>query len=563
MADSRHIIARQTLEISVNGVQTSEVHAKAGYVFTSRVLAEIDSVFTAYASHDEHIVIDRLVLDAGRFSADRFEEEFSVRVRKALEEAFMSRHPASSVNAASDFCERPPLPALSPERSFEFEAIRHFKSFNEGEGVRRLSSGQSALEAVMHFFGTGFMPWRVDIIGLEKLLDAAFAEHGAKEALMRVFSEERAARRAAMQLSGGYFLKLVECVNPGSRDEAAMLMRLLLEALKAAVPESANDVEISARVRGLVLSAIVKGAKAAVAAFFCAQTVRMIIARIQAEPRARRAIIKALAPLVKKGGSTFSPLSALLPEVDVFFKNILKNGGDSVFTLLQGNKEEGLNGPLGNKTRNEERADQISALKSGAAFESGVDLERVNLVPSKGTAADIDGDDDGVPAEGLRVFNAGLVLLWPFFERFFTVAGLVKDKEFTSAGAKERAVHLLNFIATASECPAEHMLTLNKALCGISLKEPVLREVYLSENEKGECEKLIFAVISHWGALKGTSVAGFRSSFLERRGVFEHDNGNWLLKAERRAYDMLLDRLPWGISNVKLPWMEKVLCVQW
>jgi hypothetical protein len=35
------------------------------------------------------------------------------------------------------------------------------------------------------------------------------------------------------------------------------------------------------------------------------------------------------------------------------------------------------------------------------------------------------------------------------------------------------------------------------------------------------------------------------------------------LKVQPRAFDMLLDRLPWGFSIIKLPWMQGVLHVEW
>ena len=40
-------------------------------------------------------------------------------------------------------------------------------------------------------------------------------------------------------------------------------------------------------------------------------------------------------------------------------------------------------------------------------------------------------------------------------------------------------------------------------------------------------------------------------------------DGAWLLRVERAEYDGLLDRLPWAVSWVKLPWTEVPLAVQW
>ncbi len=39
--------------------------------------------------------------------------------------------------------------------------------------------------------------------------------------------------------------------------------------------------------------------------------------------------------------------------------------------------------------------------------------------------------------------------------------------------------------------------------------------------------------------------------------------GTWLLRVERVSYDVVLDRFPWGLGWVKLPWMEAPLYVEW
>ncbi|MEO1401775.1 MAG: contractile injection system tape measure protein [Cyanobacteria bacterium J06635_1] len=41
------------------------------------------------------------------------------------------------------------------------------------------------------------------------------------------------------------------------------------------------------------------------------------------------------------------------------------------------------------------------------------------------------------------------------------------------------------------------------------------------------------------------------------------NNDHWLLQIERETYDILLDQLPWSIRVVKLPWMPKLLYVEW
>jgi hypothetical protein len=74
---------------------------------------------------------------------------------------------------------------------------------------------------------------------------------------------------------------------------------------------------------------------------------------------------------------------------------------------------------------------------------------------------------------------------------------------------------------------------------------------------------MLTAVIANAPILRDMSIDGFRGSFLLRKGVLSVRDGAWLLRVERASYDVVLDRFGWGISWVKLPWMQAPLCVEW
>jgi len=128
----------------------------------------------------------------------------------------------------------------------------------------------------------------------------------------------------------------------------------------------------------------------------------------------------------------------------------------------------------------------------------------------------------------------------------------------------DRAVCLLHFLATGFPRALEYELTLPKILCNIPLKSPVESDVELTELEKKEAIALLQAVIRHWQALRSTSPDGLRGTFLLRPGKISlRDDGDWLVQIETRSFDILLNELPWGISMIKLPWMPRLLWVQW
>ncbi|HEY0437171.1 MAG TPA: contractile injection system tape measure protein, partial [Phenylobacterium sp.] len=171
----------------------------------------------------------------------------------------------------------------------------------------------------------------------------------------------------------------------------------------------------------------------------------------------------------------------------------------------------------------------------------------------------------GVPAadQTLYVANAGLVLVGPFLRPLFTRLELTQGAAFVDDAAAERAAHLLQFVVDGREGVAEHEMVLNKLLCGLPLETPLDRAFQATERERETIEGLLTSLIGQWSILGRTSVAGLRESFLQRQGALTDADEAWRLLVEPRAFDMLIDRIPWGFSTLKLPWMAKVLHVDW
>ncbi len=169
------------------------------------------------------------------------------------------------------------------------------------------------------------------------------------------------------------------------------------------------------------------------------------------------------------------------------------------------------------------------------------------------------------PLAGEPVFigNAGLVLAGPYLQRLFGLLKLVEDKSFVDLQAAQRATLLLQYLASGEAAAPEPELALNKLLCGLALDMPVPPAVELRAAEREAADGLLAAMIAHWSALGHTSPAGLRQTFLMREGRLEHADEAWQLHVPPQTFDMLLDRLPWGYSTVKFPWMPEVLHVQW
>ena len=179
--------------------------------------------------------------------------------------------------------------------------------------------------------------------------------------------------------------------------------------------------------------------------------------------------------------------------------------------------------------------------------------------PAEDTPVDLSFSD----ADELYIGNAGLVILWPFLGHFFAHLGLLDDTQFKDTAAMQRAVGLLQYLVTEESSPPEYLLPLNKVLCGMELTEVFDFGPPMSEAEAEECTNLLTAVIAHAPILRDMSIPGFRGTFLLRPGILSTRDGAWLLRVERETYDVVLDRFPWSVEWVKLPWMETLLRVEW
>jgi hypothetical protein len=172
----------------------------------------------------------------------------------------------------------------------------------------------------------------------------------------------------------------------------------------------------------------------------------------------------------------------------------------------------------------------------------------------------VDGEVEETNVFPVLVRCAGLVLLHPFLPRLFEN----RDVDLRRQADLPRAAALLHWLATGRDEVLEFELGFVKALLGQRPEAALLvREGLLTEADREEGEALLRAAIGHWKALKNTTPAGLRGSFLQRGGLLREEEKGWRLQVEPAAFDVLLDHLPWGIGVVKLPWMTQPIFTEW
>lgn len=176
---------------------------------------------------------------------------------------------------------------------------------------------------------------------------------------------------------------------------------------------------------------------------------------------------------------------------------------------------------------------------------------------------------EGGNAEPVTVENAGIVLIGPYLSVLFRRAGYLKEgyRDFKDESSRVRAIFLLQYFVYGNEKEyAEPELLLNKILVGKTNDKPLPRSCQLTTEETQLADDLFGNVKRMWDKVSHTSDEGVRASFFQREGLLEKrgdKNTIWYLKVKDRAYDILLDFLPWQIKILKFPWLEGVIETHW
>ncbi|MCV2485100.1 contractile injection system tape measure protein [Flavobacterium sp. SH_e] len=160
------------------------------------------------------------------------------------------------------------------------------------------------------------------------------------------------------------------------------------------------------------------------------------------------------------------------------------------------------------------------------------------------------------------VDNAGLVLIHPFLKSLFENCKLLnKDNTINNP---EVAAHLLHYVATGKEQDYENAMLFEKFLCNIPIAEPIERNIVLSKEMKKEASAMLQAVLSNWEIMKTSSAELLQNEFLQRPGKLNiNGEDSPVITMERKTQDVLLDKLSWNLSIVKLAWKKRIIYVNW
>mgnify|MGYP002535986583 CR=1 FL=1 len=175
----------------------------------------------------------------------------------------------------------------------------------------------------------------------------------------------------------------------------------------------------------------------------------------------------------------------------------------------------------------------------------------------------------GEPVSDSKIFfvnNAGLCLLSAWFLRLLSMLDYLNEarKDIKDTKSRIRAMFLLQYLTCQEEKEyRETELVFNRLLVGLPMHIPLPKRLELTADEKQIADSLLSAVKAHWSKMNGTSLKGFLQSFVTRTGRLEEQDEKWLLTVDDKTHDILLDSVPWGFRQIRLPWLKKYIQVKW
>lgn len=517
-----HIVHKQVIDLHVSSKSEAKIwQDKISDLLQKGLMSKLEKACNEICSPDETIRIDKLELDLGKLSVERFDEHFESEVVKIFRNEIVKDY-YSRLNLMSD---------------------KNQKNQKKLTGVseKSLSQNDNLEDAFIHYFQNGTWPW------WSKKIESGMVS--------KIWNE---------QLEKGFinFSKSLKLSKPNDH-AIKRLVHLTEQNILFDHIDPVQEWKVEELYDYLLKNNYLKRSNNK----FFLDFIRYSEISKRSIPETKALLF--LATLSRSGQRSVEgeirkiSKSAYLP-VDI--QNVWIQNLTLFEKVLQAKKpEKGIK----NLLTNDLSLDQIAEIEIPSIV--SVEKSKGQDVIEERLLADKARDDTTVPNtnksaendESILVPNAGAVILWPYLQMFFKELRLLHDGQFVDPDKQARAVQLLHYLVCGVQEADDCDWPLLKLLCGLQIDEFVLPEFELNNEEKQECENLLSSVIRNWPVLKNTKPQSLQASFLCRVGLLKKEQNGWIAHIERTGIDVLLDKINWPISVIRLPWNDYMIHVQW
>ncbi|MCX6250195.1 MAG: contractile injection system tape measure protein [Bacteroidetes bacterium] len=517
-----HIIHKQKVQIKLSrAVDSFAIQNRVSRVLRDELPQILETLFDKISPNGKSLRIDKLILDLGIISEQNLEKEFKEKVLEQLSKVLVH---AEEIAMAME----------SPEIS----------------GVSEVSKEQSLVEALIYYLENGYPPWYSTVkdfrVWENSMLQSFTGEEWKKLILAlkrKITISDTPVRRLTLQFSETFlqtcWLRIHETLLRNWNTISDDLMYILQDVkagMEIMTPGSQSRFYLSA----ITAALLANNDEELIFEFMVSILLKWDLFRVQNEgliPPTPEKITPLPSSLRKKLLLRIQIIEGKISSEEIL--NVLKRLHQSI---------DGSSSIRVDQKKHVDRKEDKKDERNGSLPEEDKKVEKKQPLP----------EENGIFCE-----NSGIVILHPFLQLFYTELGFFDGHFFKDEWSQHRAIFLLHYLATGETSAIETRLLLPKLLCATDFDEPLPFESDLTESEKESCETLLRSVLSHWEPLRTTSIGGLQQTFLQREGKLVKTETGWKLHVEQKTVDILLDKLPWGFSTIRLPWMEQILNVDW
>ncbi|NEQ54070.1 MAG: hypothetical protein F6K11_28720 [Leptolyngbya sp. SIO3F4] len=602
MGDQRHIIGRTVLELDSGDLANVwELQETMSRLLQNRAIAHLETLFDDLVDADEVIRFDQVAVDLGEISPHTLEEEFVPALVRVLQEKLSDRIlQAQLQNQAQSQLDEAPI--RQHQTNADWEILLYFLQYGRLPWWQMETNWPTWLERWQAVI-TDSSSWQQPLLKLlagnsipRRRLTSQFPKEFCHQLIRRLYPDGSTALDLIAQTS-----QLAEDLNLNASIQASLdkaSLNYFFEELRPG-QTSADSFPTSTWIRHWLSQLKQVWQPQSAPETQNAYPLSTWLETIPVSERAlwQKAIEQVFGPsaidstpspseLIRPQRDSQTPQSTIKSSQDTHSGEALSTSDFSESIGFDSKSIESFEKNLDGWQGVDLSLDRDNSLPQGTERTQSFPSLSGDERPGQAIGDEVNGQVDGIDrfsdnddlarpfannflsseekTSGIYINQAGLVLLHPFLVPYLRGIGMVEGNAFCDEIAQQTAIYLLHYLTTGQTSAPEYELVLPKLLCGWPLNEAIDADISLADDALAEGENLLQTVIGYWDALKNTSPDGLREGFLQREGKLTRTGDqSWKLRVEQTAIDVLLTRLPWGVSMVKLPWMDELLTVEW
>ena len=530
-----HIIHTLKYDIQFRNAEANKQEETISKLHHDHLAGVLGEIFDKYSPEGKHVFRDTVEIDLGVIPWGDFIQVFKSRLIVGIDEC---------------------LSGLAVKDSESVSHVTHTQETAQDDDFRIVTPGEHKILALIHFLKKGYFSWQYtakEISSVNDLFQEAFEKDPAQlsRSLHKLITRESVAlKRFLLQIKPELQLVVFKKLF---KDQLPVIIQI--DAMSGLLSEKLgmqkqDAHELSLKVKEVFIGNILQKKQFKSADTFIRDNMQELGSTFKA--------------LIETGKADINKITFKKEENPILYALLkvaanIRSTEEKKAGLKKASREKKHDIEMQTDLPDEEK--QAGKKEYKKKDHSKSEYADPAMEAESMPVAEITSDEE--IEKGIMASNAGLVLLWPYLTRLFDEFDMLEGNEFRGEEEQMQAIFMLNYLAGNDSERSEDQLLVAKILCGTDLTTPLPAYFELKPEIRKECDNLLMAAIRNWKALKATSAHGLQETFLQRKALIKSKKDHYEFLFERKGADILIDRLPFGLSIVNFKWTQYHIRVIW